>query len=825
MDGVVLLGNPPMYHTGYGSQLRLLGQSLLSQGFSVAHVCDYGYSGHMFTLDGVDVYGCDELPGVLKDVTLKNHIRDWRKRHMIENWCLIGLGNVWKWGEITQDIHNSLLMVPVEGDELDSSTMSALSSTRALAGISAHGVEVLSKHVEGAHLLPHGYDPRLVTASGRGQRAIRATATFQLASSCFLVGFLGDSTVRKCPEENIEAFMRFAEGKTDVRLWVKGSNHSQAVDIDSMLGMLPPGVVLGTSTYDSHRGLDSKEMAELLCSLDVLLHCSSQEGFGIFQIEAQALGTPVINTGFGPMPELNAHPDLVVPISGARTVAGVNYGVPDIDGIVVRLEELYSEWKDGSISRRRVTCTSWSESYSFESVFKEYYLPVVRGLLDEGHVNSDQPSLSVRKPRALRRVAFLSTYDVQCGIATYTKMLAEELVGAVEVVILAEATEEHPIGDSDLEGPVKVVRCWDRRFDAGAALRDALARFAPDVVHVQHEWALFARARDLWDALRESDVRTVITYHTPDFVEQHEQAWSHLFVHGSFTDGIIVHNGFIARSIRGRVFPPVCHIHHGVVQLPSLPDARDVTNIPEGVPMLLNYGFASESKGTLDLIRAVDIVRRRGRCPYFEVVIYAGDHPHWEMDPYLQKCEGEAESVAGLTFIREFIDDDNLDLMLNATDFLVYPYSGVPGHEILSTSGAVMRGLGCGKPVICTDEGRLRDVVGGVHGFKASMRNPESLADAVEAAVNMFHSNKAEYHALCDKVTELASSRSWPLVVERHLQVYAKVCAAWCIRPDRVMPVRPVWIQNNAKGMLEYDDSWSSDSEVGKGSSGPHEEE
>ena len=47
--------------------------------------------------------------------------------------------------------------------------------------------------------------------------------------------------------------------------------------------------------------------------MDVMLHASQQEGFGIFQIEAQACGVPVISTNFGPMPELNSDLNLCVP--------------------------------------------------------------------------------------------------------------------------------------------------------------------------------------------------------------------------------------------------------------------------------------------------------------------------------------------------------------------------------------------------------------------------------------------------------------------------------------------------------------------------------
>ena len=118
MDGVVLLGNAPMLKTGYGNQLRMMGKYLQQHGYAVAHVCDYGYAGHMFVFDGVEVYGCDSLPGQLKSTTLKNHIREWRKRNMIDNWCLIGLGNIHNWGELVESIGNSLLIAPVDGSDL-----------------------------------------------------------------------------------------------------------------------------------------------------------------------------------------------------------------------------------------------------------------------------------------------------------------------------------------------------------------------------------------------------------------------------------------------------------------------------------------------------------------------------------------------------------------------------------------------------------------------------------------------------------------------------------------------------------------------------------
>tara|TARA_B100000287_G_scaffold309511_2_gene292768 strand:- start:1117 stop:3570 length:2454 start_codon:yes stop_codon:yes gene_type:complete len=811
MDGVVLLGNPPMLQTGYGSQLRMIGERLKAAGYSVAHICDYGYAGQMFELNGVEVYGCSELPGKLTSNDLASHILDWRKRNLIENWCLIGLGNFRNWGQLTKGIRNSLLMVPVDGDDLNTHDISDLHSANELAGISRFGAEVIHQHFPAPSYLPHGYDPELVKQSS-SHRAVRASATFRHATGCFLVGFLGDMSLRKCPKENIEAFVRFAADKEDVRLWVKGSNHFQAEEIGHMLELLPHGTVMSTSSYDSGRGLTVKEMGDLLIGLDVLLHCSSQEGFGIYQIEAQAVGTPVINTAFGAMKELNAHADLMVVPKESRNHLGVNYPIPSVDDIVVRLETCYKEWKEGKYHDRHQKCIQWAEDYDFDRVFEEHYLPTVQRLMKKSSLNQDKPELSVRSPRKMQKVAFLSTYDTNCGIATYTKMLADSLVRQnQEVFVLAEATQEYPIGAFDLEGPIKVLRCWDRNYDAGGALQQALDDIRPDVIHVQHEWALFSRSREMWEVLRHTDARVVFTYHTPDFVsDAHDGAWSHLLAHSSFADAFVTHNEFVAEEIRGRVFPPVAHIPHGIIKHLQLQGARAETKIPDGVPMLLNYGFASRSKGTLDFIRALEIVQRENLCPYFEAVIYAGDHPHWEVEPYLQQCAELAERIPGVSFIREFLDDDRLDLMLSATDFVVFPYSGVPGHEILSTSGAVMRSLGAGKPLICTDEGRLRDLIGGVHCIKASKRDPKTLAVAIQTAVNMFHSDKRTYQEMGQRVEALAADRDWGKIAVKHLDLYSKVCSVWSVRPDRVMPVKPIWVDNDAKDLLEYNTAQSS---------------
>ena len=781
MEGVVLVGNAPMLKTGYGIQLRLLGEHLARTGFKVAHICDFGYSGHMFDLDGVEVYGTEQLDSDI----IRRHIRDWKARHRITKSCVVGLGNIHNWQGVLPG--GSLLMFPVDGDGLKPEDEFALEE-HVVAGLTRHGCAVLESEV----LMPHGYDPVLVPSKSR--RALRASPTFAAASGRFLVGFMGDMTIRKAPQQNLTAFARFSQDKDDVALWLQSSKHAQAEAVGRYLHALRCPV-LATSEYDASRGLTSPEQGEILGALDVLLHASSQEGFGVYQIEAQACGTPVITSGFSSTKGLNAWSDLEVPEAGKRHANGTTYGIPDTEAIVQRLEALYAEWKAGK--PRDTGTKAWAEGHSFSTIFEQNLLPAIRQ-----HINKSQAkgSLMVFPPRKTRRVAFLSTWGTKCGIATYTAMLASEISKRAEVFVLAEATAEHPIGDYDFDGPVKVVYCWDRRFDYSASLGQALSQVDADVVHVQHEWALFGRFRDFWAPLRDAPSKTVFTYHTPDFDDKNEGALSQLLAHSSFIDAAITHNQSVAQKIVGKIMPPVAYIPHGVAaKTPSM--ERNRFGVPEGVPLLLNYGFASESKGTLDLIRAVGLAR--GRCPYFEVVIYAGAHPKWEEGGYMEECIKAAEGIPGLTLLQEFLPEENLDAIADASDFLVFPYAGHLGHELTSTSGAVMRVLGSAKPLIMTDEGRLRDFIGGVHGFKCSMRNPESLSQAIIAAVNSFQQDKANYDRMASAVRNFAQARAWPEVAAMHMDAYARVCAAWSVRPSVISMVRPVWVDHDAVDLLE----------------------
>ena len=87
------------------------------------------------------------------------------------------------------------------------------------------------------------------------------------------------------------------------------------------------------------------------------------------------------------------------------------------------------------------------------------------------------------------KIAFISTFIDQCGIATYTEELAaamQELGHSVSVFAEYTSTPEPARWEIPYE------RCWSR--EDPTTLSNVLAKLSnakPDVIHVQHEFGLF----------------------------------------------------------------------------------------------------------------------------------------------------------------------------------------------------------------------------------------------------------------------------------------------------------------------------------------------
>ena len=797
--GFAILGNPPFYPTGYGTQCRLLGEKLVSDGFDVCHISDWNYSGPVMDWKGISIYPVSEHPGTLTSDDVKEKIAHFCAERDLDDIICIFLGDIWKWNTIGSYLPNSLIICPVDGSSLNSREVMALGSFKHIAAMSEHGANVIEEFTGARPLyLPHGFDSDIKNAvSGVSVRAIRSRWVDLFGKSpsppvkgddLFIVGFFGDMSVRKEPEINLMGFRKFVEGLPEedqhlIRLYLKSKpDHIQGQDLSVYQKVgIPQQLVLTVSESASKLGLNTGQMGRLLKGVDVLLHCSSQEGFGIFQIEAQSVGTPVINTDFGPMSKLNACADLVAPLVSHRTVNSTSYGQTSPEEVALRLRILFDEWKDKLVWKSRCQVVSdWALDWTYDEVYSNKIFPQLNSIVEE----LKAPRIVLRKPiESIAHICFVSTYGIDCGIATYTKMLAHSLIDAgFKVSILAEVTPEHPASDEieEDEHGVEVYRCWSRTVPRWIMAEEILEKLSPDIIHAQHEWTMVGEgASALRHLMGAGEGGRVITWHTPDF-PANQRAMSEFMLFDSVCDLHVLHNRSKVPIVASRCVNGVIHIDHGILPMSRNPDARNIVGVAERAPMIFTYGFLTGAKGVHTLLKAaVEAVKQ---APYFELVAYGGAHPRYPTHPdLLKECHDLAAKSEQIHFIPELLSEEDIDLHCQAADYLAFPYEGelMTGSSISSSSGAVFRVLGSGKPVIASDEGRLRDIIGGVHGWKVAQGDVQSLTKAIVNAVNTRVDDVNRYRQMRYEVTLLADSLSWPKIALRHSNAYSKVGSLW----------------------------------------------
>ncbi len=783
----MLLGNAPFYLTGYGTQLKMIGDRLIEAGYPVGHAADFGYAGSKIKWEGRTLYPHDKLPGTLNADTLKRHISSFKQQHGLDKVVLWSLGDTWKFSQINKVVQHPhwICMTPVDADRLDLPTLSALSSSSHPASISEYGSGIMASNGLEPTYLPHFISDEFFKPIDREY----ARASAGIPDDAFVVGYFGDLSMRKSPYETVEAFARFAELVPNAVLLIKGSNHINGLSMKSLLSQYNlDGRVIAIPSYDSMIGFSDEEMAKAYACMDVFIHASAQEGFGIMQAEAQACGVLTINTDFGCMKDLQVHEELsVVPQSMHRTTNGAF--IPQISSHSI-LEKLVSVTNLSPQDRIEMEeqCSTWALGWSGDKVWEEFYQPLLKEL--------DEPDLRLKRltfpPRKVKKVGFVSTFDTTCGIATYTSMLGQYLQQrGVEVVVFAESVDGNitPPGEPESHDGIEFYRCWDRKSRVTKPFLDCLTFEDVDVLHFQHEWQLFKNT-SLIESVRELPIKKLATYHTPEISALPKL----LSVTDLVLDAHITHwaetSQLLPLLAPHGMLGGLQTIKHGILEHNNTTDAKEMFGVPSKVPLFFTFGFASSSKGLDYFVEAAIQASKTPGCPYFEVVISMSPHPHWSAVEYIAKVKQLAKGHDFITILDQFMSEEDIDLHSSAADYLVFGYRFL--RQINSASGAVRRAIGHGKPILASDEGRLRDIAGGIHGWKFGQYDLDAFSAAIVDAVHTHGTPKYDEYA--NNIKKLVEKDSWSSVAAQHHALYDKIGSLWTVIPEAMRNAAKVQI-------------------------------
>lgn len=360
------------------------------------------------------------------------------------------------------------------------------------------------------------------------------------------------------------------------------------------------------------------------------------------------------------------------------------------------------------------------------------------------------------------RIAFITTYGVKCGIATYTEHLAEEICKENEVAIFAEDYLNN--AQPEFKTNLKLFRCFNRS-SADARLLRALNLYNPDVIHIQHEYGIFKNLSNVLEKIRSKfNGRTIMTLHTVK-TNCHfdlENCADHFIVHKEPARVHLVEKCGIEPE-RVSVIP------HGTLIVPKIPSkmARWRLGLPSDKKIILSHSFFERRKNIDKIVKAVANLRKEFSLYYIHL---GGLHPQVIPDngqKYFQECMQLIKKLnlgSSVKFINRFIPEEELMFFLNACDLIVTIENS--SYPNISASG-IMHTVVC-KPVIASDVVNFAEFPPG--SFYRIKVEEESLTDAIRDILL----NQELSDMLTANLMKYAEETSWKRVAEKHLKVYEK---------------------------------------------------
>lgn len=307
--------------------------------------------------------------------------------------------------------------------------------------------------------------------------------------------------------------------------------------------------------------------------------------------------------------------------------------------------------------------------------------------------------------------------DFWCFIPYYMAELAKGLNGQhVDARVLASTYRFDPgffsrhglrnnVGFLDIVSRWKIGPAWLRQplklfeYCCNLLLLSLKLLFSrPDILHVQY-LALLSIGLPLelipLKIGRACGTKIVCTVHNllpHDTGDRHRKVFQRLY---SMADSIICHNSVTADCLIAEFGIAAAHIQvipHGALQPMEKPltqsEARNALLLPADRRMVLWQGVISAYKGIDFLLDAWKLVEPGA------LLVIAGTGDASLIDQLRERVAGMTRDDVRLDLF--FIPPEVLPLYFRAADVVVYPYRQI------TTSGAMMTGLGHGKAIIAT---------------------------------------------------------------------------------------------------------------------------
>ena len=362
------------------------------------------------------------------------------------------------------------------------------------------------------------------------------------------------------------------------------------------------------------------------------------------------------------------------------------------------------------------------------------------------------------------------------GIATYSSELINAMESFGHTVYVISHTDENVGGHEaqpDVFGIIDITKPdWER------VIFRQIMDLKPDVVHIQHEYGLYAHAGDygisiidLLFLLFVARVPTVITYHSVYSTLSREEA---IFTSLSLdaVDAGIVHEEFqkiFLPANLGRIPNNVFVIPHGAKTVAeTVPDEREAKRQSgyEGKKVVLCIGWWEPNKRFEDVVAIwPDVLEQVENA----VLIIAGDARPGSPSglyykPELLKAVRKSPAKEHIKVITGAFTHKEYDSILSLADLVVLPY------DRASQSGNLAHSFALGKPAVVTAvEGLKAEVEASQAGASVPLGSLEDL----KAAVLLLLKDNELRELFSKRALEYVQKKiGWSIVAKKHILLY-----------------------------------------------------
>jgi glycosyltransferase involved in cell wall biosynthesis len=366
------------------------------------------------------------------------------------------------------------------------------------------------------------------------------------------------------------------------------------------------------------------------------------------------------------------------------------------------------------------------------------------------------------KPIKELKIALVSNWKMQCGIATYAENLWTEVVKKLDNFKLFIEKNEittgsvYEIGDKALSAD-QVSSCW-KRGESLQQLVSEIKDYDPDIVWIQHEFGLWPNAM-YWLSLMNqlSEYRVIVTMHS---VFHHkdkticEAAMPEIVTHLQGGHDVLKHE----KQIPGKVYV----IPHGCF---PCTDRDRLWNFYKSNNTFMQFGFGFRYKGWENSIRATAVLKEKYSDVFFTGLFSESPYNKVEHQIYYDELMalvhelGIQENVA---IIRGFQSEATLDSYMRTNQATIFPYISHPNHEVFGSSGAARIAMSKAVPVITSSVNHFSDLP----TVKAD--TPEEMAKALE----MLFTSRAAKQAQVEKQIEYLQENTWENIAQRYILLF-----------------------------------------------------